>query len=75
MLDGENVSWQVFLVQLKGHERFTLTTKNGRAYVTHSLSTDRLRDYFEVYREPVNGKEQGVRRCETQVRRERRMAR
>jgi hypothetical protein len=40
MLDGENVSWQVFLVQLKGHEQFTLTRRNGRAYVTHSLPTD-----------------------------------
>jgi hypothetical protein len=53
MLDGEAVSWRVFLVQLKGHERLVRTKKAGEVYVTHSLGTDRLRDYFEVYREPV----------------------
>jgi len=53
MLDGEDVSWRVFLVQLKGHERLIRTKKTGEVYVRHSLRTDRLRDYFEVYREPV----------------------
>ncbi len=53
MLDGENVSWQVFLVQLKGHERFSRIEKKGCAYVKHSLWTARLADYFEIYQEPV----------------------
>ena len=53
MLQGDTVSWQVFLAQLKGHDGLHRTEVNGQLHIKQAIRTDRLRDYFEVYREPV----------------------
>lgn len=53
MLDGDKVSWPDFLVQLKGHDKLSMCTKNGKRYARHVLSSGRLADYLDTYREPV----------------------
>ena len=53
MLDGDTMTSSVFLVQLKGHRRFSKTIRDGKTFICQRLSSQRLADYFDIHHEPV----------------------
>ena len=53
MLRRASVSWQVCLIQLKGHNRFARARVGGLPVVKQAITRDRLVDYADTYREPV----------------------